>query len=316
MALTIFGLENENRSDAFLIDILNADVTDENAFVNQISDTRWKEFNEAFNGVTESGGRSPAVFQYEVEERLIALGAPQEDLDYLRSNFNLIDENLDIVLDPTLQDIILSAFGLPKDTFESSFVLNMMISDPSSPTSFVSTFNDPRWDDFVSVFGSTTASDGNTGLQKFQDEVVRRFIDRSFEIAVGQLDEDLRVALNFRSQVNDIATSSTVETAGWFTLLGDQAMRSVVDATFGLPAEFAQIDIDQQEATLRERSLSLFGVDNPSAFTNPVNVDLSLQRYFLRQQLDNGAVSGGSGFTALTLLQNTVGSISALNQRV
>ena len=300
VALTAFGLENETVSDAFIQGILEDDITDSTSFVNLQSDDRWRALNEAFSGVSASGGRSSAFYQYEVEQRLIALDAPQEDLDYLRRNLDLLDENINLVIDPALQDIVLSAFGLEKDTYSSTFVLNMIISDASEPNSFVNLFNDDRWSEFVSVFGSLGRA-SNTNLDSFQDDVVDRFLTRSLEIGVGQVDEDVRVALNFRNNIERIASDAGVAASGWFTLLGDQALRSVVDAAFNLPAEFAQIDIDQQEGVLRERALSLFGGSDPSIFLDPANVDIAVQRYFLRRQLDaNAAQSQGS--VALSML--------------
>lgn len=303
VALTVFGLENESRSDAFLQDVLESDLSDSSALVNSISDTRWRDLAAAFSGVSSSGGSSSDVLQFEVEQRLIANGAPQADLDYLRANFDLVDENINLVLDPQLQDIVLSAFGLEKDTFSNSFVLNMMISDPSEPNSFVNAFNDDRWVEFVSVFGSVSNT-SNTGTQRFQDDLIERFTQRSFEIGVGQVDEDIRLALNFRNSIDAIATSGTVADSGWFQLMGDQALRAVVDAAFGLPAEFAQIDVDQQATMLESRAQALFGVSDPSAFADSENVDTLLQRFFLRRQADSNSAATGSA--AITLLQSAV----------
>ncbi|MBX2856160.1 MAG: DUF1217 domain-containing protein [Rhodobacteraceae bacterium] len=317
VALTAFGLEDETVSDAFIQSILEDDITDETAFVNLQSDDRWRALNEAFNGVSASGGRSAAFYQYEVEKRLIALEAPQEDLDYLRRNIDLLDENINVVIDPKLQDIVLSAFGLEKDTYSSEFVLNMVISDPSESTSFVSVFNDDRWSEFVGVFGSLGQA-SNTNLESFQNDVVDRFLTRSLEIGVGEVDEDVRIALNFRNSIDRIASDASVATSGWFTLLGDQALRSVVDAAFNLPTEFAQIDVDQQEGVLRQRAQLLFGGDDPSVFLDADNVDTAIQRFFLRQQTEATSAQSQSA-VALSMLNQAVQfgqqQAASLNQR-
>ena len=318
VALTAFGLQDETVSDAFIESILEDDITDETAFVNLQSDDRWRALNEAFNGVSASGGRSSAFYQYEVEKRLIALEAPQEDLEYLRRNLDLLEENISLVIDPKLQDIVLSAFGLEKGAYSGDFVLNMILSNPAQSTSFVNVFNDDRWSEFVGVFGSLGQL-SNTNLDSFQNEVVDRFLTRSLEIGVGQVDEDVRIALNFRNSIERIASGANVATSGWFTLLGDQALRSVVDAAFNLPAQFAQIDVDQQEGVLRQRAQTLFGGDDPSVFLNPDNVDTAIQRFFLRSQIQDNAAQSQSSI-ALTMLNQAVQfgqqQAASLNQRV
>lgn len=313
VALTVFGLENEAPSDAFLREVLTGDVTDPDSFIGSLSDNNpWRQLNIAFTGVKSDGGQSTDYIQYEVEQRLIERGASDADMAYLRKNFDLVDENINLTIDPRLQDIVLSAFDLPKNTYTGDFVLSVMISDPNSDTSFVNVINDDRWFDFNTVFGSFTKS--NAGVERFQDEVVDLFVDRTYQIGVGEVDENIRLALNFEASIDTIANSSSVATAGWYTLLGDSALREVVDTTFGLPDEFAQIDIESQDAILRERSLSLFGGTDPSVFQSQENIDTLIQRFFLQKQIEESATSTTSA--ALTLLQNSATFAQTINQTV
>ncbi|MEL6316090.1 MAG: DUF1217 domain-containing protein, partial [Pseudomonadota bacterium] len=321
VALASFGLGGDTRPSSFFQDILDSDLSDPNNFVFLLSDTRLRDFALAFTGqVFDSdagaaaapdesdlnGGLPPALLQYAVEERLIANGAPEEDLFYLRQNFDRVNSGLDLALDERLADIALSAFGVRKGEVEDSLLLSLVVSDVSDPNSFVNVFGDERFIEFASVFGQGAGSRGNTGLASFQNEVVDAYQERLFEVSVGNVDQDLRLALNFRREIEEIAQTSS-ETAGFFGLLGSQPLREVIQGGLGLPPEFAQIDLDTQVERIRAGVNDLFGTDQISAFRDPANVDRIVELFLLNRSLSAGAegasAQSGPSSPALTLLQ-------------
>ncbi len=313
VAMRVFGLENETRSDDYIVDLLSEDPYSETSFVQLAGDERWIAFAQAFTPPADGEGLGRDVIQFELETRLKQIGAPQADIDYLRRNINIVDEPLDLVFDPQLKDIALSAFGLPKDSFSNTFVLNALISDPADPNAFVNRLGDPRWVAFAETFGAG-ATAGNVGLESFQADVVRKFQDRSFEIAVGSQDADLRLALNFRRAIQDIAAGPAVAEAGWLRILGDDPLRQVVVTQFGLPAnEFAQLNLDAQTAELSERAARLFGGSDPSVFLSAENVDTAITRFL---SLNAQASQASTTSAVTTLLQQTVSIARGVDARV
>lgn len=311
VALTAFGLEDENRSVEFLEDILSEDPYADDAFVNQLSDTRWRDFAQAFIPPSDGAGVGRNVIQYELESRLEEIGAPQADITYLRKNMNLVDQPLDLIFDEQLKDIALSAFGLEKETYSNTFVGSILIADVTDPNSFVNRLNDPRWLEFAQTFGEG-ARVGNVRLETFQQDVIQKFEERSFELAVGAQDQDLRLALNFRRGIQTIAESPDVAEVGWFQLMGDSALREVVDGMFGLPTEFSQLDLSAQVLELEDRTERLFGVKDPSAFLDPDSVDTAITRFLsLREQAAQQATA-----TAVSLLEQSVSLARGVNVRV
>lgn len=297
VGLAAFGLENSGRSTEFLRDILTEDVSDDSAFVNSLSDTRWKDFASAFQGV----GAQQAEWQSEIEKRLIALDAPAEDLEFLRANWNDVNENLDLVLFEQLRDIALSAFGIPKGAFSAEFYTSMVISDPNDPNSFVNLFGDDNWSEAVSVLGSLANSGGNLSDEDYVLDVVNRFENRSFEIAVGEQDQNMRLALNFENTI-----ASFAEATSWFTILGDQPLRTVLDAAFTTPEGFINLDIEDQAAWYERRSQQLFGDSTPAVFASVDVVDEALRRFLA--SVDTAATGGLSvttpGYNAIGLMTN------------
>lgn len=310
IALRAFGLDGENRSTSFIQSILEEDPSDPNAFVNIASNPGWKEFADAFNG---SGASVADQWRYDLEDRLTAAGAPQSEIDALRGKWSIVDEALDLVLDPELMDIVLTAFGFEKDQYTTGFVLQMLVSDTSDPNSLPRRLGDERWMDFLSVFGPRTG--GNTQLSSFQDETVDRYRDKLFELGVGQSDQSLRIALNFAREVDALAKRPSFETSGWLQIMGDEPLRRVMDAAFGLPTEVAQLDLDTQQELYSNRAAALFGTSSPTALADPLNVVTALERYLLAQEQASQPGVGAPGYGAISMLNQTLSTIQSFNQR-
>ncbi|WP_306252792.1 DUF1217 domain-containing protein [Parvularcula sp. IMCC14364] len=97
------------------------------------------------------------------------------------------------------------------------------------------------------------------------------------------------------------------EKALWFQVMGDQPLRAVFETAFGLPTEFSQIDIDQQQEIFEERSRKQFGVGFAEAYSNPENIESLIKLFTVRSQIANGPSATTPGFAALSLLQNAAG---------
>ncbi|MEL6979529.1 MAG: DUF1217 domain-containing protein [Pseudomonadota bacterium] len=304
VVLRAFGLETETITDEELLNVLEQDPTDPLATVNDLANTEgWTRLATAYQGDAAS---EAARWRYELEERLTTNGASQDDIDYLRRNWGSVDQSLDILVDPRLTDIVLSAFNIENDTFGAAFVTRMLIDDPSDPNSFVQRINDPRWTEFADLFAPRNRS--NVGVSEFQQSVVDDYHEALLRIQVGAQNESLRVALYFEDAIGDVAAMEDVETLGWATIMGDEQLRVVTDALFNLPPEFVQLDIDAQIEVYRRRSEALFGADDPSVFLNADNVRQAVELYVVRSDIAAQAAAGGGANSALsTLMGQAVG---------
>lgn len=301
VALTAFGLENEGKSTDYIKSILEEDAYGEAAFVNLLSDDRWARFAKAFQP-SPDGGVSPSIMQYAIEERLIERGAPAEDLETVRANFRLIDSNLDLILFPDLMQVTISAFGLPKDTYGNSFFTSALISDPNNKNSFANRIGDDRWVDLARTIGLYAGTSGNVGVPSFVKDVTDKFADRSFEIAVGNVDQDLRLALNFAREIKTVAASASVKTAGWYQIMGSEPLRQVVDRAFGLPSQFSQLAVETQRDEYKTRSSRLLGGTDPSVFKDPAVVTNILTRFLAAGASD---LTGAPGYGAVQMMSMT-----------
>ncbi|SIO49914.1 Protein of unknown function [Rhodovulum sp. ES.010] len=132
--------------------------------------------------------------------------------------------------------------------------------------------------------------------------VMAAYRTRSFELAVGEQDGDMRLALNLDRELQDLAARDLSDEAQWFGVMGSNPLREVFDTAFGMPDAFAALDLDRQLETYRERADSFFGDSSVAQFSDPDKRE-ELVRLFLARSEANALGGGMTGAqTALTLL--------------
>lgn len=237
----------------------------------------------------------------------------QRDIDYFLEHAGEATTAEDLVGDRRLLKVALGAFGLDDEIDHQAFVRKILEEGTLDSKSLANRLSDPAWAEFSRALGYGDVG-GLLVLGSMREEIAAQYQERQFERAVGDVDVDLRLAMNFRRQIKDIATSDSVGTAGWFKIMGSESLRAVVVGAFGLPDAFAQIDIDRQSKMLAARAEKMFGDGSPAVFASEANVETLIRRFLVTQQMENGPLPGTPGMAALIMLQsNGLGSSASAN---
>jgi len=228
------------------------------------------------------------------------------EIAYFEENIGKVASTADLMSDRRLLKVALGAFGLEQDIDKKAWVRKILDEGTEDPEALAARLADKSYAKLSDAFGFGNAAGSRTGLPDFAREITDAYRVRSFEVAVGENNNDMRLAMSFRREIADLANQGETG-ASWFTVLGSKPLRSVVEAAFGLPTQFGQIDIDRQRDILRDKSSAMFGSADLTAFRDPANVDKLIDRFLAISQIRNGpsAVTGGS--PALTLLQSANG---------
>jgi hypothetical protein len=245
----------------------------------------WKVFERTAARQFETFAKSPEL---------------QRDLAYFREKIGEVTSAEALVADRRLLNVALGAFGLETEIAKKAIIRRVLEQPPADPQSFANRLNDPRWRAFARTFGFASGAPAFSSAA-FQRDIEARHAERSFEQAVGEADANFRLALNFRREIKTIAEGASVDRAGWFQILGQQPLRRVVEAAFGLPESFASLDVDRQRAVLEAKAEQAFGVRSAAAFASAEAVDTTLRRFFLADAAQS-APATGRGVAALTLL--------------
>lgn len=219
----------------------------------------------------------------------------------------------ELVADRELLQVALGAFGLEAEIGKRAFIRRALESDPSDPRSFVNRLVDARYRKLASAFGFGAATGPETGRAGFGARIGQAFRERAFEVAVGESDPGLRLALNARRELAAYARGRDPDGAGWFALLGDRPVRRVVEAAFGLPEGFGRLEIDRQRDELRSRMRAEFGDGGLAVFRNPDAVEKVIRRFLIRDATASGPSASTPGMAALSLLGGGLGPAGARN---
>lgn len=236
------------------------------------------------------------------------------DIAYFTENIGKVETAADLVSDRRLLKIALGAFGLEGEIDKKAFIRKVLEEGTTDPAALASRLTDPAYKKLSAAFGFGPEVETRTASSGFAKSITDAYKTRAFEAAVGQTDNDLRLALNFKREIADLASAG--ETGGsWYSVLGSKSLREVIEKAFGLPStSFGNLDIDRQRDILREKSSTILGSGDLSVFSDPASVGKIIDRFLARAQIETGATATTRGASAaLTLLGDSSGSQGLYN---
>ena len=249
----------------------------------------WQFLNRTMETQQENFARSPVV---------------QRETAYFRERIGQIETAEQLVGDRRLLKVALGAFGLQSDLPNRFFIRKVLEEGAIEPKSLANRLSDKRYLEMSRAFGFGDFDTPNTRLSDFADRIVQAYQSRQFEVAVGTRDENLRLALNLRRDLADLAGSDRSDRAKWFSVMGQPPLRQVFETVFNLPKSFGALDLDRQLGVLQDRTRRSFGDARLSQFTDPDKVEDLARQFLLRAQAAEGGINGGTrGAAALQLLQ-------------
>ena len=238
-------------------------------------------------------------------EALTSTARLQRELKHFDENITsalTIDALMD---DPILLRVTLGAFGLESEAPKKAYIRKVLEEGTVDDDAFANRIQDKRFRDFSEALGYGNIGGTKVLLSTFKTEIKAAFITHQFEQAVGTVDSDLRLALNFTREIGRIAARDNVERVGWFEIMGQAPLRRLVSTALNLPLSTATLDLDRQRELFEDRAERVFGGKFADVFSDPENVDKAVNRFLLLSQLNgtSGSRQIVGGSTALTLLQ-------------
>lgn len=229
--------------------------------------------------------------------------ASLRDEAYFRERATMLRAPDDLVSDRRLLRIALTAFGLADDLNNRVFIRRVLESDLGDRRSLANRLADKRYLEFASAFRFKDPEGPATQRAGFADGLLQRFRDLRFEEAVGSQNDSMRLALALRRDLQRIATQPVSEDARWFSVLGSRTLRVVFEQAFGLPREFATLDLDRQVTILRARVRGLTGSSEIAQFAEAGRIDRLVTRFLTMAQVSQMRQNSATSI-ALGILQS------------
>lgn len=227
----------------------------------------------------------------------------QRDVDYFRDRIGTVTTAEELVSDRRLLRVALGAFGLDADIGNRYFIQRVLTDGTTDSDALSSKLADKQYARFSAAFGFGDGGVPATRTEGFADRIVAAYQTRQFEVAVGQQDDNMRLALNAQRELAALAGTNSSDDTKWFTIMGSEPLRRVFETAFGLPSGFVSLDLDRQLSVLRDKMQALTGDSEPGQFTDADRLDSLLRRFLVRAEASSGYSLTTPGAGALQLLQ-------------
>ncbi len=257
-----------------------------------------------FAPVVPSGGLSGWSFlnRTMVKQRLAFDADPvtQRETAHFREKIGSIDNAEQLVADRRLLTVALTAFGLEGEVNNRAFLQKILEGGTLKPEALGNRLADKRYLEFARAFGFGDFPIPNTKKSDFADKILAAYGQRRFETAVGGQNSDMRLAMNARRELADIAGKRLSVDGKWLTALGSPPLRSLLQAAFGLPQTFASVDLDRQLVVLKDRASAFLDSSDPAGFSDPEKVEKLIRLFLVRSEAQS---SGSTTSPAVSILQ-------------
>lgn len=194
--------------------------------------------------------------------------------------------------------VALGAFGLENDINNKALIRQVLEGGTLDPASLANRLSDPRYAQIAEAFGFGDFDVPNTQLSTFASDIIARFESRSFDRAVGDSNEDMRLSLNVAPALQDVLDAQKSKNGQWFAMMGNAPLRRVFETGLGLPTGFGSIDIDRQLDEFKQRASQIFGTDDLSEIASEENQEKLIRLFLVRSESQAPVTS-----PALALLQ-------------
>jgi hypothetical protein len=212
-----------------------------------------------------------------------------------------------LVGDRVLLEVALGAFGLEGDIRNRFFIRRVLEDGVSAPSALANRLADKRYLALAEAFGFGERAGGNVGRPGFAADIISRYRERQFEVAVGQANPDMRIALGLGREIAEIAGRRLTNDGRWFTAMAAPPVRVALERALGLPREVGAVDIDRQLALFKERAAARFGTSDFAALASSEGRERLLRSFLTAPESQAGpATTRGAG--ALALLSLSAGA--------
>lgn len=238
----------------------------------------------------------------------------RNDREYFQEKMSSPIAMEDFLSDKRLLRISLTAFDLGGEEWKGGFIRHVMEERADPDSTFLTRLNNQAYTNFANTF---QVVDGKISLSSDTiTTVADDFEQASFRSAVGDVDNNMKLSLNFQAKLGDLVREESSDSANLFRLLGDVPIRTVLETALNLPTSMQKLDVEQQADILKERMLSVFSISKVTDLTREDVMDKVIQRFHTMDTIANSQSTLSSGSVALTLLNNAAGFGTTASQNL
>lgn len=228
----------------------------------------------------------------------------ERNSEYFLDRIANVTSASDLVKDRRLLGIALGAFGLQDDIDNRYFIQRILEDGTKSEDALATRLSDSRYRKLSEAFGFGPGETVATGDAERMANLVRQNRLQTFEVAVGEVDETMRIAMYGERTIEELANSESEDEVKWLRILGQPPLRTLFETALGLPTGFGQVDIDKQADILSDRTRTAIGGTEVSQFAKPEARNKLVSLFLARSQIAAVGDPASTNAIALQLLQS------------
>ncbi|PWV99818.1 uncharacterized protein DUF1217 [Hoeflea marina] len=196
----------------------------------------------------------------------------ERDTEYYLANIGNIKSIDAFMADTRIFNYAMKAHGLEDMTYAKAFIRKALTEGIDDDGAFAKQLTDTRYSAFVETFNFARHGGTATVFTKAQQGTVDKYMRQTLEEEAGQDNTGVRLALYFERNAPSVTSA--------YGILADTALYDVVRTALGLPAEFANSNIDRQADFINSK-LDL------ADFTDPEKLSKFIERFTALWELEN-----------------------------
>jgi hypothetical protein len=175
-AMTAYGLTDFGYAKGFMKKVLTSDLSDQNSFVNKLTDPRFATFAKAFQFSTDGTLATQPVVAQDTNEENDTIGlytqtqvnkgtAAADEATYYQSQIGSITSVDQLINNPALFNYAVKAYGINPDYASKATIKAVLTSDLSDPNSVANTLNNSNYKDLAAAFSFNADGSVNGSAQ-------------------------------------------------------------------------------------------------------------------------------------------------------
>ncbi len=129
----------------------------------------------------------------------------KRDIAYFEEKIGSITTPAELVADRRLLKVALGAFGLDSEIDKKAFIRKILEEGTTAPTALANRLTDKSYYKLSEAFGFGDLGGAKTADIGFAAKIVEAYKTRAFESAVGDSNNNMRLAMNFRREIAELA---------------------------------------------------------------------------------------------------------------
>ncbi|MEJ5021358.1 DUF1217 domain-containing protein [Ochrobactrum vermis] len=210
----------------------------------------------------------------------------ERETAYYKENIGKVKSIDDFMADSRLYNYAMKAFGLEDMAFAKAFVRKILTEGVSDKDSMANQLTDKRYKEFATVFDFTGKGAETTQDVVAQQGTVDKYLRQTLEQEAGDQNDGVRLALYFERKASTLTNA--------YEILGDKALLSMVQTTFGWPSTMSNADIDKQAKLISEK------IDF-TRMSDPEYVSKFISRFTAMYEINNPTASSPASIASLLL---------------